>query len=95
MQKYLVNSFSKVVENIAHDGVDVMVNEIDIYSTDDALQSIDTNLTYEEYWNEVKSVEVGEWAKYELLPRFALAIGTFFNSNFEVEQAFSVETDIN
>ena len=34
------------------------------------------------------------WEKYTILPRFALSLGTTFNSNSETERAFSVETDI-
>ena len=31
---------------------------------------------------------------YDVLPRFALCMGAFFNSNSEVERAFSAETDV-
>ena len=34
------------------------------------------------------------WEKYNILPWFALSMGTSFNSNSETEHAFSVETDI-
>ena len=36
----------------------------------------------------------GDWPKYDILAIFALAMGTFFNSNSEVERVFSVKTDI-
>ena len=95
MLKYLAKSFSKVVENIVHDGADMIISEIDVYSTDIDVKAIDETLPYADYWNEVQKLQSGgEWSKYDILPRLALAMGTFFNSNSEVERGFSVETDI-
>ena len=93
MLKYLASGFAKVVENIAHDGGDIIVNEIDVYSTDEEVKAIATT-SYTDYWYEVSQLKSGEWSKYDILPRFALAMGTFFNSNSEVERGFSVETDL-
>ena len=95
MLKYLAKCFSKVAKTIqAIDGEDVLVSEINIYSVDTDLSEIDTNLHYAEYWYGVSDVMEGDWPKYDVLPRFALCMGTFFQSNSEVERAFSVETDI-
>ena len=94
MLNYLVKSFSKIVENISPDGMDIVTTEITKYATDLEIKAIDENLPYEEYWNEVQDMKLGEWRKYDILPRFALALGTFFNSNSETERSFSVETDL-
>ena len=41
------------------------------------------------------SLKEGEWHKYNILPRFAVGLGTIFNSNSsEVEIALSVHTNI-
>ena len=95
MLKYLATCFSKVVETIqAIDGEDVLVSEINKYSVDTDLSEIDTNPPYAEYWCAVSDVMEGDWPKYDVLPRFALCMGTFFQSNSEVERAFSVKTHI-
>ena len=36
----------------------------------------------------------GDWPRFKMLPRFARALGTVFNSNSEAERAFSVQGDI-
>ena len=41
----------------------------------------------------VAELKEGEWSKYDVLPRFARSMASFFNSNSEVERAFSAETD--
>ena len=51
-------------------------------------------MEFEDYWLAVSNLKEGGWKKYYILPRFALAFGTLFNSNSESERAFSVQTDI-
>ena len=71
-----------MIENIdSIDGLDKMQSEIDLYSIDESLSLIDDDLSFAKYWTEVGKFTEGGWTKYEVLLRFALALGTFFNSN--------------
>ena len=94
--KYLASSFSKIVDNISQfGGLDVIRGEIDKYTVDDDLKEVDAeDMSYEEYWDKVGTLKEGDWQRCELLPRFAKALGTIFNSNSETERAFSVQSDI-
>ena len=98
--KFLAKSFSKVVDNIrSYDGMDKLEEEIDKYTVDDSFKSEEVfenakEMKYEEYWEEVGKLQEGSWERYEILPRFAKALGTVFNSNSETERAFSVQSDI-
>ena len=95
MLNYLCTNMSKVAERIMpHGGVDCLKKDISSYSIDEDVGLLADNLSYQEYWKAVAGMKEGEWPKYDVLPRFALALGAFFNSNSEVERAFSVQTDI-
>ena len=95
MLKYLANSLSKVAENIQRpEGTNTLMKEIEMYSVDASLDFIDTDLSYQDYWLAVGRVKEGDWFMYDVLPRFALCMGAFFNSNSGVERAFSAETDV-
>ena len=90
--KCLVSKYSKVVVNIdPHDGIDLVQKEIKSYVVDEDIKMFDENLGYEDYWQQVSNLTIGEgWKKYEILPFFAFAMGSKFNSNSEVERSFSV-----
>ena len=94
--KYLATSFAKVADNISKfGGQDTLRKDIDMYTVDDDLLNDDyENITYEEYWDKVGKLKEGDWYRYEVLPRFARALGTIFNYNSETERAFSVQSDI-
>ena len=51
-------------------------------------------MEYEAYWGKVAELKDGDWQRFAMLPRFANALGTVFNSNSEAERAFSVQSDI-
>ena len=94
--KYLAKKFSKIVENIdPTGGLDIITEEIDHYTLDDEIKLLTSKL-FEEFWQDVAKLTEGdgEWIKYNVLPRFAFALGTAFNSNSEAERAFSCQTDI-
>ena len=92
---FLSKRFSKVVENIQPvEGLDRIKEEIDNYVLDDEVTM--SGYSFEDFWSQVSLLTEGDnhWEKYTILPRFALSLGTTFNSNSETERAFSVETDI-
>lgn len=94
MMKYLSKRFSKIVKNIEPtEGQDRLLEEIDEFVTDKELKEFN-NSDFEEFWLAVLELREGGWIKYPILPWFALAFGTLFNSNSETERAFSVQTDI-
>ena len=75
--------------------MDTLRGEIDKYTVDDDLKEMETEvINYEAYWDMVAKMKEGDWQRYEILVRFAKALGTIFNSNSETEQAFSVQSDI-
>ena len=93
---YLAKRFSKVMDNIEpQGGLDLIAEEIRSFTTDDNVASW-SDKKYEEFWTDVSMLteEETEWKKYPTLGRFALALGTAFDSNSEAERAFSVQTDI-
>ena len=95
--RYLANTFSKVVKNIRPgDGMDKLLVEIEEYNTDDEIGEImDGKETFDQFWEKIGNINEGDnWQKYEVLPRFALALATPFNSGSDVERAFSVQSDI-
>ena len=96
--KYLMKSFSKVVSNInQQSGEDMIKSEIEQYTEDDDLLEMEEEtkeMEYEDYWGKVAELREGDWQRFEVLPRFANALGTVFNSNSEAERAFSVQGDI-
>ena len=92
--KYLAKRFSKVVRSIEPvEGQDMLFEEIDEYTIDDEVKAIST-FEFEVFWIQVGKITESGWPKYKILPSFALAFGTIFNSNSEAERAFSVQTDI-
>jgi len=92
--KSLANSYSKVIRNIDQEGMDKVRREIEEYIIDDDIKDIDKSLRYEDYWTAVSNLKEGEWQKYEVLPRFAMAISVVFNSNSEVERQFSLMNNV-
>ena len=89
--KYLAKKFTKIVNNIeCVEGQDKLDQEIENYSTDEEVKEF-VNLEFEDYWLAVSNLKEGGWKKYYILPRFALASATLFNSNSEWERAFSVQ----
>jgi len=94
--KALADKYSKVVDNIQFiGGMDQLKEELNSYSVDDDVKELQ-NLDYEEFWEEVASLTIGgeEWARYKVLPRFALAMATKHNDTSEVERKFSVMSHI-
>ena len=93
--KYLVRKYPKVVENIEpSEGLDRIREEIESYTVDEDLLLLKHKI-FEEFWKAVADLTEGDgWAKYPLLPRFVMAMAIMFNSNSEIERAFSVQTDI-
>ena len=49
------------------------------------------NLEFKGYWLAVLNSKEGGWKKHHILPKFAMALGSLFNSNSESK---SVPTDI-
>lgn len=96
--KNLVNQYSKVVDNIKSvDGMNLIREEIAEYVTDEDVQELDKNVDYEKYWlsvGEISDNSDGKWKRYEVLPRFALAMGTKYDANGDVERQFSVMNSI-
>ena len=92
---YLANSYPKIITGIAPvNGFDLLRNELDIYTTDDILKELDKSQNFNSYWGDVANVKEGEWELFEVLPRFARALGTPFNSGSEMERGFSRQSDI-
>ena len=93
--RFLSQTFSKVVENIRPgDGLDKLKEEVEIYNLDEDIK-FEPKEGFDEYWGKVAEIEEGEgWNVFEVLPRFARALGTQFNSNSEVERGFSVQSDV-
>ena len=91
--KILVGQYSKVVDNIeTFDGMDKVKCEIDQYVTDDDVTEIEKDKGFEFFWENVAELTdgAGGWVRYEVLPRFALAMGTKHNATGDVEREFSV-----
>ena len=92
--KSLANSYSKVIRNIDQEGMDKVRREIEEYIIDDDIKDMDKSLRYEDYWTAVSNLKEGEWQKYEILPKFAMALSVVFNSNSEVERQFSLMNNV-
>ena len=94
--KYLAKSFSKIVDNIQPgDGYDRIIEEIEEYNIDEDIKEIMGGMeTYEQYWKKIRDMKETSWNRFEVLPRFALVLATPFNSNSDVERAFSSQSDI-
>ena len=94
--KYLAKSFSKIVDNIwPGDGYDRIIEEIEEYNIDEDIKEImDGMETYEQYWEKILDMKETSWNRFEVLPRFALVLATPFNSNSDVERAFSSQSGI-
>ena len=92
--KSLANSYSKVIKNIDQEGMDKIRREIDEYIVDDDIKDMNKSMRYEDYWTAVSDMKEGEWQKYEVLPKFAMALSVIFNSNSEVEREFSLMNNI-
>ena len=89
--KRLAQSYSKVVKNIDMSGLDDIKKEIEAYTVDEDI-SLFPNMEYKDYWVKVGELREGggcEWRRYDVLPKFALALGVKLFSNSEVERAFS------
>ena len=88
--KYLVDNYPLVVENIQKvGGIDQIKKEIDEYVTDLEIKKIDHTQGFEHSWLEVGKLLTGSWPKYEILGRFALALGTMYSATSDVERQFS------
>ena len=66
-------------------------SEVEHYVLDDDLEEF-RGLDYCDYWEKVGELKEGDWVKYEILPRFALALGSQLNSNSDCERKFSDQT---
>ena len=93
---YLKNNFLKVVKNIDIDGMDKINSEIHQYVTDEDVKMLDKSVDITDYWNNVGEITDGAaaWKRYEILPKFCIALGVIFVSNSEVERTFSLMNNI-
>ena len=81
--------YSKVIDNIEpFGGLNKVQEEIRIYVVDDDIKDLDKN-DFENFWKNVGNQKDGDWRKYEILPRFALAMGTKNSATGDVERSFS------
>ena len=89
--KSLARKHTKVVENIrSYDGQNKLFEEIDRYVTDDDVEEINNDVNFESFWIAVSGLLDGAWQRYEVLSRFALALGTRYDATSDVERSFSV-----
>ena len=87
----LAVKYSKIVDNIQSvDGMDRIKDEIKRYVTDDDVKELEKE-TFEDFWEEVGKITDGAagWLRFEILPRFALALGTKHDATGDVERGFS------
>ena len=87
----LASKYSKVVENIQPvDGMDRLKQEIKRYVTDDDVKDLDKD-QFESFWEAVSELTDGaaDWQRYEVLLRFAFAMGTKHDATGDVERGFS------
>ena len=81
--------YSKVVDNIEpFGGLNKIQEEIKSYVVDEEVKEIEKK-NYEIFWKAVQSLKEGNWRKYEVLPRFALSMGTKNSATGDVERGFS------
>ena len=69
--------------------MDQIKNEIDKYILDVDVRLIDHSKGYEHSWKELNKLQKGSWARYDVLGRFALAMGTIYTATSDVESQFS------
>jgi hypothetical protein len=72
--------------------MDKVKSEIDRYIMDDDVkEDISKEQGFEQFWTDVGDLTDGEagWTRYEVLPRFALGMGTKNSATGDVERAFS------
>ena len=96
MMKFLGKRFSKVVERIdSIAGMDRFEEEAVNYNEDYDIMDIPSD-NYLKFWEGVKQLKEGSagWERFKVLPRFALALGTLFNSNSATERMFSIQSSI-
>ena len=87
----LTKKHTKVIDNIRRfDGHDKVKEEIDRYVTDEEVDDINKNTNFETFWLAVGALKDGTWPRYEVLWRFALALGTKYDATSDVERSFSV-----
>ena len=83
--------YSKIVDNIQPvGGMDMLKDEIKRYVTDDDVKDMNKD-DFEDYWENVSKLTEGaaDWQRYEILPRFAMALGTKHDATGDVERGFS------
>ena len=89
---FLANKYKRIIQSIdKFGGIDALERELNDYESDDDLNDLE-DLKYSDYWDKVKQLKENGWVKYKILPRFALAMSTIFNSNSECERMFSKQT---
>ena len=92
---YLAKKYKRIVNNIQYNGIEQLERELDSYLVDEDISQSDVeNLGYVEYWQYICGLQENGWPKYKVLPRFALAMATIFNSNSECERVFSKQTQL-
>ena len=93
--QFLAGSFSKILKAIRPmDCFDKLKSEVEAYQIDPEIAKLPKTLSYNNFWLEVGNIKEGKWNVYEILPRFALVLGTPFNSGAEMERGFSVQSNI-
>ena len=73
--------------------MDRFMKEVEEFIEDDVLKD-NQDLPFDKFWKHVKGRNEGDWMKYEVLPRFANAMGSIMNSNSDCERMFSFHTRI-
>ena len=85
----LSNQYSKIVDNIdLFGGQDKIQEEVKMYVVDEDVKVLEKK-DYEGFWKSVGDLQEGDWPKYDILPRFALAMGTKNSATGDVERSFS------
>ena len=87
----LAKKYSKVVTNIQPvGGMDQLKEEIGRYTVDEEVGMLEEG-DYEEYWSAISEFKEGsgDWEKFTVLPRFAMAMAVKFNDTSSVERKFS------
>ena len=75
---YLAESYSKILNGVTPgNGLDILKQELELYSIDDNLKDINKDQSYNSYWGKVSEITEGEgeWLVYEVLPRLARVRG--------------------
>ena len=79
----LGKTYSKTVDRIGN--MDIFRREVEEFIEDDFLKQ-NQDLPFDHFWQLVKERKEEDWIKYEILPRFANAMGTIMNSNSDCER---------